>query len=46
MTRPPKSVSTYMASIGSKGGKAKGSRKARSPAHYAKMAALRKKGKK
>jgi len=35
-------VSTYMARIGSKGGKAKGKRKARSPEHYAKMAKIRK----
>lgn len=42
--KPPKSVSAYMADIGARGGKAKGARKARSPAHYAKMIAARKKG--
>lgn len=44
--KPPKAVSDYMAKIGAKGGKkggaAKGKRKARSPEHYAKMAAARK----
>jgi general stress protein YciG len=37
----PDPVSEYMAAIGSKGGKATGSRKARSPEHYAKMVAQR-----
>jgi hypothetical protein len=40
--KPPKSVSTYMATIGAKGGQTTGSRKARSPEHYAKMAKARK----
>jgi hypothetical protein len=35
-------VSEYLAAIGSKGGKAKGKRKARPPEHYAKMVAARK----
>ena len=39
----PKSVSDYMADIGSKGGQATGKRKARPPEHYAKMVAARKK---
>jgi hypothetical protein len=37
-----KEVREYLASIGSKGGKAKGKQKARSPEHYAKMVAARK----
>lgn len=46
--KPPKSVSDYMATIGKKGGEAKGKRKARSPEHYKAAAAKRwaKKGKK
>jgi hypothetical protein len=36
-------VKEYLAEIGSRGGKAKGKRKARSPEHYAKMVAARKK---
>jgi hypothetical protein len=43
MTRTPKEVREYLASIGSKGGKAKGKRKARSPEHYRKMVEARKK---
>lgn len=35
-------LSKYMATIGSKGGQATGSRKARSPEHYAKLAAEKK----
>jgi hypothetical protein len=42
MKRTPKEVREYLASIGSKGGKATGKRKARSPEHYAKMVAARK----
>jgi hypothetical protein len=38
----PKGAREYLASIGSKGGKAKGKRKARSPEHYAKMVEARK----
>src|SRR6185437_16109380 len=34
LSRPPKPVSDYMAEIGRKGGKAKGSAKKRSTAHY------------
>ena len=46
MTEIPKSISDYMANIGQKGGKAgKGSKKKRSPEHYAKMAASRNKKK-
>ena len=41
MTRPPKAVSDYMARIGAKGGKAKGSRKKRPSAHYKAAAAKR-----
>ena len=43
--KPPKAVSDYMAQIGRKGGEAKGPRKARSPEHYAKMVAARRKKK-
>jgi hypothetical protein len=46
VTRTPKEVREYLASIGAKGGqkggKAKGKRKARSPEHYAKMVKARK----
>lgn len=35
-------VKEYLATIGSKGGKATGQRKARSPEHYAKMVKARK----
>ena len=45
MSRPPRAVSDYMAQIGKKGGEAKGKRKARSPEHYAKMVAARRKKK-
>jgi hypothetical protein len=38
----PSPVSEYMATIGSKGGKATGQRKARPPEHYAKMVKARK----
>ena len=41
-----KSVREYLARIGKKGGEAKGKRKARSPEHYARMVAARRKGKK
>ena len=43
MTEVPKSVSEYMAEIGSKGGKAKGPKKARDPAHYQRLGELHKK---
>lgn len=43
--KPPRTVSDYMAQIGKKGGEAKGKRKARSPEHYAKMVAARRKKK-
>lgn len=43
--KPPKALSDYMAQIGKKGGEAKGKRKARSPEHYAKMVAARRKKK-
>lgn len=43
--KPPRAVSDYMAQIGKKGGEAKGKRKARSPEHYAKMVAARRKKK-
>ncbi len=39
--RTPKVVSDHMAEIGSKGGKAKGKRKARPSAHYKAAAAKR-----
>lgn len=39
--KPPKSVSDYMAKIGSKGGKAKGAVKRRPKAHYKAAAAKR-----
>lgn len=39
--KPPKAVSAYMASIGSKGGKTKGSAKRRPKAHYKAAAAKR-----
>jgi general stress protein YciG len=47
MSRPPKAVSAYMASIGKKGGETTGSKKKRSTAHYKAAAAKRwgKKGK-
>ena len=35
-----KAISDYLAGIGSKGGKAKGARKARSPEHYKKLGEL------
>lgn len=41
MSRPSRAVSDYMAEIGSKGGKAKGKRKARSAEHYAAMVRAR-----
>jgi general stress protein YciG len=41
MSRPPKAVSDYMASIGKKGGEATGSKKKRSTAHYKAAAAKR-----
>lgn len=41
MSRPPKAVSDYMASIGKKGGEAKGEKKKRSTAHYKAAAAKR-----
>lgn len=41
MAKPPKAVSGYMAEIGSKGGKAKGSAKKRSTEHYKRAAAKR-----
>jgi hypothetical protein len=44
--RIPKEVSEYMRKIGSKGGKnGKGSSKTRNPAHYKKMAELRRRKK-
>jgi hypothetical protein len=42
VTKPSKEAREYLASIGSKGGQAKGKRKARSPEHYAKMVKARK----
>ncbi len=39
--KSPKAVSSYMAEIGAKGGKAKGKRKARPSAHYKAAAAKR-----
>ena len=39
----PKDISEYLRTIGAKGGKATGSRKARSPEHYRKMAKARRK---
>lgn len=39
--KPPKAVSDYMATIGSKGGKAKGKSKKRSTEHYRKAAEAR-----
>lgn len=41
VSRPPKAVSDYMASLGRKGGTAKGKRKARAPEHYQKMVEAR-----
>ena len=41
MSRPPKAVSAYMASIGKKGGEAKGARKKRPTSHYRAAAAKR-----
>jgi len=41
MSKPPRPVSEYMASIGAKGGRARGKRKARPAAHYAKMVKAR-----
>lgn len=41
VSRPPRSVSDYMARIGKKGGEAKGARKKRSIAHYKAAAAKR-----
>jgi hypothetical protein len=50
MSKPPKAVSEWLASIGAKGGakggKACGQRKTRSPEHYARMVAARKAKKK
>jgi hypothetical protein len=43
MTDPVKDARDYLAAIGSKGGKAKGKRKARSKAHYERLAAMRRK---
>jgi hypothetical protein len=37
----PKALRAYMAVLGSKGGKATGKRKARDPAHYKKLADMR-----
>jgi hypothetical protein len=37
----PKALRAYMAALGSKGGKATGERKARDPAHYKKLADMR-----
>lgn len=39
----PKAAKAYLAAIGSKGGKAKGKRKARSAAHYERLAAMKRK---
>lgn len=41
MSRPPRSVSDYMAKIGSKGGKTKGAPKKRSTEHYRKAGKAR-----
>ncbi len=41
MSRPPKAVRDYMATIGKKGGSAKGPKKKRSTAHYKAAAAKR-----
>lgn len=43
--KPPKAVSEYMASIGQRGGEAKGARKTRDPEHYRKMVEARRKKK-
>jgi len=40
------SVKDYLAKIGSKGGKAKGPSKRRSPEHYERLAAMKRKKKK
>lgn len=45
MSRHPRAVSDYMAAIGAKGGKTKGKRKARSPEHYERLAAMKRKKK-
>jgi hypothetical protein len=37
----PKAVTDYMATLGSKGGKAKGTRKARDPEHYKRLADMK-----
>jgi hypothetical protein len=37
----PKAVSAYMGSLGKKGGKAAGARKARSPEHYKRLADMK-----
>lgn len=41
MSKIPKSVSDYMASIGGKGGKTTGETKVRDPAHYKRLADLK-----
>jgi hypothetical protein len=41
MSRPPRAVSAYMASIGKKGGETTGAKKKRSTAHYKAAAAAR-----
>jgi len=41
MSRPPKAVGAYMASIGKKGGETKGAAKKRPQAHYKAAAAAR-----
>jgi len=41
MSRLPKAARDYMAQLGSKGGKAKGARKARDPEHYERLAAMK-----
>ena len=43
--KPPKAVSAYMAAMGAKGGKASGARKRRSPEHYERLAAMKRKPK-
>jgi hypothetical protein len=39
--KPPKAVRDYMASLGSKGGGAKGKSKARDPEHYKRLADMK-----
>jgi len=45
VSRLPKAARDYMAAIGSKGGKTTGKSKARSKAHYERLAAMKRKEK-